>query len=84
MLRKYVNHFIELFQELRQKSILGGTMKMRVFGQEFVGQGYMIQSYSSLDHKAFQSSLKREVDFNIGECRGLDEIVLDLQKMLLD
>jgi len=63
MLRKYINLFIELFQELRQKSILGGTMKMRVFGQEFVGQGYMIQSYSTLDQEAFRLSLKKEVDF---------------------
>ena len=63
MLRKYINSFIELFQELRQKSILDGTMRMEAFGREFVGQGYMIQSYSALDHEAFRHSLKREVDF---------------------
>ena len=63
MLRRYAKLFVELFEQLKQKSVLEKKMTMKALGCKFIGQGYMIQGYSSLDHNAFYSSLEREVDF---------------------
>jgi len=63
MIRKYLELCVELLEQIKNKSILRNELKTRAFGHEFIGQGYMIASYSSLNHDVFYSSLRKEVDF---------------------
>ena len=63
MIRRYYKNFVELCEQIKNKSILKNELKTKAFGLTFIGQGYMIDSYSSLNHDAFLSNLKKEVEF---------------------
>ncbi|MBL7058486.1 FkbM family methyltransferase [Patescibacteria group bacterium] len=63
MIKKYLKLGMELFRDIKNRSILRKELQVKAFGLEFVGQGYMIDGYSSLNHDAFFLSLKKEVDF---------------------
>ena len=63
MVKKFLNLCYELYVSIKNKEILKSELQTQAYGLKFVGQGYMIDSYASLDHKNFITGLKQEVDF---------------------
>jgi len=62
-MNKYLKLSEELLEQIKNKTTLRGEMRMKAFGFDFIGQGYMVKSYRSINHDDFLSHLKKEVEF---------------------
>jgi hypothetical protein len=67
--RKYFNIklmkklLIELIRDISNRSNLKGKVEMEAYGLKFTGQGYLIRTYSSLNHNDFFELLNKEIEF---------------------
>ena len=68
-----IKPLIEFLKEIKNSITHKGTKKMKAFGLNIEGQGYMISSYQGHDEKIFLNSLKKEIDF-IKEYKGKTEV----------